>query len=36
LDDAGRLILRRPDGNTEAIMAGDVFPIGQPIAATAR
>jgi BirA family transcriptional regulator, biotin operon repressor / biotin---[acetyl-CoA-carboxylase] ligase len=36
LDDAGRLILRRPDGNTEAIMAGDVFPIGQSVAATAR
>jgi BirA family transcriptional regulator, biotin operon repressor / biotin---[acetyl-CoA-carboxylase] ligase len=36
LDDAGRLILRRPDGNTEAIMAGDVFPIGQPVPATVR
>jgi BirA family transcriptional regulator, biotin operon repressor / biotin---[acetyl-CoA-carboxylase] ligase len=36
LDEAGRLILRRADGNTEAIMAGDVFPIGQPVAATVR
>jgi BirA family biotin operon repressor/biotin-[acetyl-CoA-carboxylase] ligase len=36
LDDAGRLILRRPDGNTEAIMAGDVIPIGQGVPATMR
>jgi hypothetical protein len=36
LDDAGRLILRRPDGNTEAIMAGDVFPVDQPVPATVR
>jgi BirA family biotin operon repressor/biotin-[acetyl-CoA-carboxylase] ligase len=36
LDEAGRLILRRSDGNTEAIMAGDVFPIGQPVPATVR
>ncbi len=36
LDEAGRLILRRADGNTEAIMAGDVFPIGQSVAATVR
>jgi BirA family biotin operon repressor/biotin-[acetyl-CoA-carboxylase] ligase len=36
LDEAGRLILRRADGNTEAIMAGDVFPIGQPVPATVR
>jgi BirA family biotin operon repressor/biotin-[acetyl-CoA-carboxylase] ligase len=36
LDEAGRLILRRANGNTEAIMAGDVFPIGQPAPATVR
>jgi BirA family transcriptional regulator, biotin operon repressor / biotin---[acetyl-CoA-carboxylase] ligase len=36
LDDDGHLILRRADGNTEAIMAGDVFPIGQPVPATVR
>jgi BirA family biotin operon repressor/biotin-[acetyl-CoA-carboxylase] ligase len=36
LDETGRLILRRAEGNTEAIMAGDVFPIGQSVPATAR
>jgi BirA family biotin operon repressor/biotin-[acetyl-CoA-carboxylase] ligase len=36
LDEAGRLIVRRSDGNTEAIMAGDVFPIGQRVPATVR
>src|SRR5262245_4463312 len=36
LDEAGRLILRRADGKTEAVMAGDVFPIGQPVAARVR
>jgi BirA family biotin operon repressor/biotin-[acetyl-CoA-carboxylase] ligase len=36
LDEAGRLILRRPDGNTEAIMAGDVFPLVRPVPATVR
>jgi BirA family biotin operon repressor/biotin-[acetyl-CoA-carboxylase] ligase len=36
LDDAGCLVLRRPDGDAELIMAGDVLPIGQPVAATVR
>jgi BirA family transcriptional regulator, biotin operon repressor / biotin---[acetyl-CoA-carboxylase] ligase len=36
LDEAGRLVLRRTDGNTEAVMAGDVFPLTQPVAATVR
>jgi len=36
LDEAGRLILRRADGNTQVIMAGDVFPVGQGIPATVR
>ena len=36
LDEAGRLIVRRPDGKTEAIMAGDVFPVAQPVPATVR
>ncbi len=36
LDDTGRLILRRKDGSTEAIMAGDVFPIAQGVPAAVR
>ncbi len=36
LDDAGRLILRRLDGTTEAIVAGDVFPVGRGVPATVR
>ena len=27
LDETGRLIVRRPDGTTEVIAAGDVFPL---------
>src|SRR5262245_4340585 len=35
LDDAGRLLLRLPDGSTELITAGDIFPIGRrPTTAT--
>jgi BirA family transcriptional regulator, biotin operon repressor / biotin---[acetyl-CoA-carboxylase] ligase len=36
MDEAGRLILRRPDGDTEAIMAGDVVPLTRPVPATVR
>ena len=36
LDDAGRLILRRRDGTTEAIMAGDVFLTSQSVPAAVR
>jgi BirA family biotin operon repressor/biotin-[acetyl-CoA-carboxylase] ligase len=30
LDDAGRLLLRLPDGSVEVITAGDVFEIDRP------
>src|SRR5258708_2002086 len=29
IDDAGRLVLRTPSGEAEAVAAGDVFPFGQ-------
>jgi BirA family biotin operon repressor/biotin-[acetyl-CoA-carboxylase] ligase len=30
LDDAGRLVLRLPDGRTETVTAADVFPVAPP------
>jgi BirA family biotin operon repressor/biotin-[acetyl-CoA-carboxylase] ligase len=35
LDGAGRLILRLPDGSTETVTAGDVFPLSRPSVAGA-
>jgi hypothetical protein len=32
LDETGRLVLRRPDGQREAVTAGEVFPIPQSAA----
>ena len=36
LDDAGRLVLRLPDGRCEAIAAGEVFPIAPPPSGVGR
>jgi BirA family biotin operon repressor/biotin-[acetyl-CoA-carboxylase] ligase len=35
LDEAGRLMLRRPDGKLQIITAGDIFPAAEPEAAAA-
>jgi BirA family biotin operon repressor/biotin-[acetyl-CoA-carboxylase] ligase len=36
LDEAGRLVVRLPDGATETIAAGEVFPIAPAVTAVGR